>query len=268
MSVTTTSPNICRSEALFVDRSISWHGLRGYDFAGLDAILREGIRPTKRQVSISRSPVESWENNMPANSFATYTLADGISLAVEEMGDIYHPDGGYYDEMRSSYIPNTSIRNVLIPESATTTPLREIRTTHEPRRPEQTRAYIARGVSLITRLGGDIDMKATREIEKAYLHLEADERLSEEDQTNLESALLVCFAGVAAKILDKQDSTPLDVLSVVLPMSSMAVSVSVFSPHQKDKVVARNHEIMKRRTDLTRSLELRTVGYRAEVTTV
>ncbi len=76
------------SGEIIADPSTVWHAIRGYDFAGLEAIMQNGLLPAKNQqdfsVSVSVSPHQAWSSGREANSFYAYTLQDGISLAIQQ----------------------------------------------------------------------------------------------------------------------------------------------------------------------------------------
>lgn len=149
------------SQEIINDPKVLWHAVRGYDFAGLESMLGEGLMPSEDQdycVCFSTSPARAWLANREANSFYTYTLNDGISLAVVYSGLLRGVHGGFMDELRiPDYIDSGRISGLMLPEGALDRPLVEISTQHEARKPQQAEKYINRTICHLQELGVEID---------------------------------------------------------------------------------------------------------------
>jgi hypothetical protein len=149
------------SQEIINDPKVLWHAVRGYDFAGLESMLGEGLMPSEDQdycVCFSTSPARAWLANREANSFYTYTLNDGISLAVVYSGLLRGVHGGFMDELRiPDYIDSGRISGLMLPEGALDRPLVEISTQHGARKPQQAEKYINRTICHLQELGVEID---------------------------------------------------------------------------------------------------------------
>lgn len=149
------------SQEIINDPKVLWHAVRGYDFAGLESMLEEGLIPSEGQdycVCFSTSPARAWLANREANSFYTYTLNDGISLAVVYSGLLRGGYGGFMDELRiPDYIDSGRIAGLMLPEGALDRPLVGISTQHEARKPQQAEKYVNRTICHLQELGVGID---------------------------------------------------------------------------------------------------------------
>jgi hypothetical protein len=81
------------ADRVVTDPAHAWHAVRGFDFAGLEDIVTNGLRPADNQgssaVCMSASPTISHSVGREANSFYAYTLQNGISLAVNTESPVY-----------------------------------------------------------------------------------------------------------------------------------------------------------------------------------
>lgn len=159
---------------IVADRTHAWHAIRGYDFAGLEGILAEGLTPAHNQddycVCLSASPSVSHSVNREANSFYAYTLQDGLSLSIRTSGAVYPSGnhGGFVDELRRSSVPASEIDGVMLPSDAVNRPLEQVATVHEVRQPKQVIEYISRTLKHLSELGVQVDVSIT-EIAKAAI---------------------------------------------------------------------------------------------------
>lgn len=234
------------SEALLQNQNVAWHALRGYDFAGLAAVLSGGLKPAENQsdytVSLSASPAVSQSINREANSFYAYTLQDGLSLGLD-MGSAIYPrgdHGGFVDEIREPSVDAESIVAVMLPEESALKKLTDISTRHEARKPLQMEHYLKRTLEHITQLGGDISTINQDDLRLAQEAIERNEYVDSEITSRLEAQIMSCYGDIA-RSRGVQEPTIADVLSIVL--GGNEVNVVAYSGEQKQQIGSANAKI-------------------------
>lgn len=76
------------SKEIINDPKVLWHAVRGYDFAGLESMLGEGLMPSEDQdycVCFSTSPARAWLANREANSFYNFILIRSMTVLVLQL---------------------------------------------------------------------------------------------------------------------------------------------------------------------------------------
>lgn len=220
---------------IVADSNHAWHAIRGYDFAGLDLILTNGILPADNQgdysVSLSASPSVSQSNNREANSFYAYALKDGLSLSVSTL-EIAYPSGnhgGFVDELRRESVSAEDVDGVMLPSHAVGRRLVDTSTVHEARKPMQTIAYVERTLQHLFDLGAEVDA-TTIEMATAAINVSnANSYLAREDTQRLEGAFMKAYAGFLQKEYGIPQPMVSDMLDLVLDRAHRTSTVVVYS---------------------------------------
>jgi|GEM_PF-3595873 len=234
-----------------------WHSLRGFDFAGLDSMLDEGIKPSnqlgKHGVCLSASPAFAAASCKQASSFCTYALKGGISVGVV-LGQPKPPmrdyAGGFPDERRVKFVPAESIRSILLSDTDATLPLSQAAqsTTHERRRPLQAAAYVDRTISHLDRIGAPVDdeLRAfAAEVTAIHRGGEYGTYAPEDVMTRLEHGLMTSYAGYLQEVCGVAEPTVGDMISAVLLQHEQRAPMPVygFSEQQKAAIVKQTQDI-------------------------
>lgn len=235
------------SHEMINNPNISWHALRGYDFAGLELMLQGGLQPAENQqdhcVCLSVSPRNAWSVNKEANSFYAYTLQEGISLAVDT-GSLYPvgDNGGFLDEARSSHVRADQIIGVMMPAQALELPIGEAVVLHEPRKPKQTELYIDRTMNQLGGLGVLINKEDQLYLQNAVQVCRDGNYLSREQNARIQ----VVFMGYYEQYLRQlgiESPTVGDMLQVVFDRAARRASVYTWTEDQKQEVGMMNARI-------------------------
>mgnify|MGYP007111898114 FL=1 len=231
------------SQEIIRTHEISWHALRGYDFAGLESILQYGLEPADNQqdhcVCLSTAPVAAWLADRPAHSFYTYTLRNGISLAIDTghkrpTGDY----GGFLDEIRVSHVQPDKIAGIMLPDQALSQPLVDMTTQSEPRKPQQAESYIRRTARHVQALGATIG-----EADQAYLQeaieLSRDGKPFSREQND---AIQAMFMNYYSQCLEQLGLEPTvgEMIQLVFARANKTLDVYGWTEEQKQEIDRRN----------------------------
>lgn len=231
------------SQEIIRTHEISWHALRGYDFAGLESILQYGLEPADNQqnhcVCLSTAPVAAWLADRPANSFYIYTLRNGISLAIDTghkrpTGDY----GGFLDEIRVSHVQPDKIAGIMLPDQALSQPLVDMTTQSEPRKPQQAESYIRRTARHVQALGATIG-----EADQAYLQeaieLSRDGKPFSREQND---AIQAMFMNYYSQCLEQLGLEPTvgEMIQLVFARANKTLDVYGWTEEQKQEIGRRN----------------------------
>ena len=236
------------SDEIIADPTVAWHAIRGYDFAGLEAILQTGLLPAENQqdfgVSVSASPEQAWSSGRVANSFCMYTLQDGISLAIKQNNPVCPVEnyGGFVDEVRFASVSPEAITGVMLPEEAVNRPLVDIATRHETRKPMQTQSYIERTVAHIEALGGQIDEDTRIVIYDCLATSVKGEFLSREQSGRLEALFMKAYSDAIEKARSISNPTVKDVLETIFAKVRKS-QVFTYTDAQKQEVYSHNAQL-------------------------
>lgn len=236
---------------IIADRNHAWHAIRGYDFAGLEQILTNGLFPADNQgdysVSLSVSPSVSQSINRQANSFYAYTLQDGLSLSVYTHDAVYPSGnyGGFSDELRRNFVSATDIDGVMLPSHAVSTRLVDVLTVHEARKPKQAVAYVERTLQHLSQLGAEIDTTTIEMAHAAVSVSETNRCIDKVYAQRLEGAFMKVYAGLLQKEYGMSEPTVSDMLAVILyrALRSSTVHVYAYDEALKKKVGLANTRI-------------------------
>ena len=239
------------SDEIIADPTVAWHAIRGYDFAGLEAILQTGLLPAENQqdfsVSVSVSPEQAWSSRRVANSFYAYILQDGISLAIKQDNPVRPVKnyGGFVDEARFASVSPEAITGVMLPEEAVNRPLVDIATRHETRKPMQTQSYIERTVAHIEALGGQINEDARTVIYDCLATSAKGESLSREQSGQLEALFMKAYSDAIEKARSISNPTVKDVLETIFAKVRKP-KVFTYTDAQKQEVDSHNAQLAVR----------------------
>ncbi len=237
------------SQEVIGDPNIAWHAIRGYDFAGLEAMLEDGLLPSENQqdsaVCLSASPQLAWSNGREANSFYAYTLKDGISLAISQDYPQYPTGnhGGFVDEVRQNRVDASAIKGVMLPEKSLATPLTEVSTSHEARMPLKAQHFIERTLRHITDLGGQVDEET---LDLASLALEkslAGEYLDKDTYARIEKAFMKAYSDTLTQVYGLENPTVGDILKIIFDKAKVKPEVFVYTDEQKQEIGTANVKI-------------------------
>lgn len=235
------------SHEMINNPNISWHALRGYDFAGLELMLQGGLQPAENQrdhcVCLSVSPRNAWSVNKEANSFYAYTLQEGISLAVDT-GSLYPvgDHGGFLDEARLSRVRADQIIGVMLPAQASELPISEAVALYESRKPKQAELYIDRTMNQLEDLGVIINTEDQLYLQNAVQACRDGNYLSREQNARIQ----VVFMGYYEQYLRQlgvEHPTVGDMLQVVFDRAARQMSVYTWTEDQKQEVGMMNARI-------------------------
>lgn len=235
------------SHEMINNPNISWHALRGYDFAGLELMLQGGLQPVENQwgycVCLSVSPRNAWSVNKEANSFYFYTLQEGISLAVDT-GSLYPvgDHGGFLDEARLSRVRADQIIGVMLPAQASELPISEAVALHEARRPKQAERYIDRTMNQLEDLGVLINTEDQLYLQHAIKACRDGNYLSREQNTHIQR-IFMGYYGQYLRQLGIESPTVGDMFQVVFDRAARRVSVYTWTEDQKQEVEMENARI-------------------------
>ena len=231
------------SQEIIRTHEISWHALRGYDFVGLESILQRGLEPANNQqdhcVCLSTAPVAAWLADRPANSFYTYTLQNGISLAVNTGYNRPTGDhGGFLDEIRMGCVSPDKIAGIMLPNQALGQPLTDITTWSEIRKPQQAESYIRRTARHVQALGVTIG-----EADQAYLQeaieLSRDGKLFSREQND---AIQAMFMNYYSRCLEQLGLEPTvgEMIQLVFARANKTLDVYGWTEEQRQEIDRRN----------------------------
>lgn len=231
------------SQEIIRTHEISWHALRGYDFAGLESILQYGLEPADNQqdhcVCLSVAPVAAWLADRPANSFYAYTLQNGISLAINTGYNRPTGDhGGFLDEIRMGCVSPDKIAGIMLPDQALSQPLTDITTWSEIRKPQQAESYIRRTARHVQALGATIG-----EADQAYLQeaieLSRDGKPFSREQNN---AIQAMFMNYYSQCLEQLGLEPTvgEIIQLVFARANKTLDVYGWTEEQKQEIDRRN----------------------------
>lgn len=231
------------------DPNTAWHAIRGYDFAGLETMLEDGLLPSENQqdsaVCMSASPQLAWSTGREANSFYAYTLQDGISLAISQDYPQYPTGnhGGFVDEVRQNRVEASAIKGVMLPEKSLTTPLIEVATTHEARKPLKAQQYIERTLQHIKDLGGQVDEPTLELTSTALEQSLAGIILDKDTSAKVEKSLMITYADTLVRVYGIENPTVGDVLTILFSRTKIKPEVYVYTDEQKQEVGTANAKI-------------------------
>ena len=220
---------------IVADPNHAWHAIRGYDFAGLEQILTNGLLPADNQgdysVSLSASPAVSQSVNREANSFYAYTLQDGLSLSVSTPYVAYPSGdyGGFADELRRTSVSTSDVDGVMLPSHTVDQRLVDILTIYEARMPKQAVAYVERTLQHLSDLGAEVDTTTVEMATDAINVSNANSYLAMEDTQRLEGAFMKAYAGFLQKDYGIPEPTVGDMLAFVLDRAQRTSTVDVYS---------------------------------------
>jgi hypothetical protein len=245
------------SVEIIADPNVAWHAIRGYDFAGLESILYSGILPSKNydgnngrgfvhEVALSVSPAYAHSVGKESMSFLTYTLADGISLAIDN--PYLRPKqsyGGFDDEIRIPVkVEPERIKGVLLPEKGQVLPLESVVTTHETRKPEQARSYIERTIRHISDLGGRLGDETSQLVDDCLSALDNSD-ITRDQTAALEHAFMREYSKTLADIYGIENPTVQDLLTIVLQRTNKKLPTFTYTDKQKEEIRANNSEVAR-----------------------
>jgi hypothetical protein len=239
------------SGEIIADPTTVWHAIRGYDFAGLEAIMQNGLLPAENQqdfsVSVSVSPQQAWSSGREANSFYAYTLQDGISLAIKQENPVYPVGnhGGFVDEARLASASPEAVTGVMLPEEAVNRPLVDIATRHEARKPMQAQSYIERTVAHIEALGGQIDEDTRTVIDGCLATSAKGEYVSREQSGQLEALFMKAYGDAIEKTRGISNPTVKDVLETIFA-NVKKPKVFTYTDDQKQEIGSQNAQLAVR----------------------
>lgn len=231
------------SQEIIRTHEISWHALRGYDFAGLESILQRGLEPADNQqdhcVCLSTAPVNAWLADRQANPFCTYTLQNGISLAIDTgykrpTGDY----GGFLDEIRVSHVQPDKIAGIMLPDQALSQPLVDMTTQSEPRKPQQVESYIYRTTRHLQALDVTIG-----EADQAYLQEAIGlSRNGEILSCEQNDAIQAMFMNYYSRCLEQLGLEPTvgEMIQLVFARVNKTLDVYGWTEEQKQEIGRRN----------------------------
>lgn len=250
-----SNPN--HAEVFADNPNYTWHALRGYDFAALDTILREGIRPTDNiplssghlrhnpAVSLSISPSVARSDQKPSDSFFAYSLQESISLAVHYDRPRHSEGeyGGFNDETRvpdiyrngKPVVMPEQIHAVMIPAHAAKVAIGGLKVIHEPRKPQRHEEYVKRTLMHLEELGI---------LQDEIAHdLEAD--ISKERAAALGSAFLQTYCLVMER-LGFEDPTLEDMIVFTMQKRNKNLQLVTWDSQFKQKVSESNGKLAGR----------------------
>jgi len=221
------------AEKIIDSRIHAWHGLRGYDFAGLESILNTGIKPTQQleefAVCMAASPALAADLNRETPAMANFVLGGSLSVGarVQDQGEkfikSYGDEVDFRDEIRVPEVRRADIDSIMLPQDALDCPLEEATTHCERRRPEPHIAYIERTMHHLEALGalteGELTAQAQRVIEltKTQFSTPGFDRNAYHAQNDLlEQSFMRAYAGCLREKYGIQNPTVGDMLRVVL----------------------------------------------------
>lgn len=241
---------------IVTDPNHAWHAIRGYDFAGLEQILTNGLFPADNQgsysVCLSASPSVSHSINREANSFYAYTLKDGLSLSVY-MSGIVCPTGnhgGFVDELRRTSVDATDIDGIMLPSHAVRQRLIDISTTHEARKPEQSIAYIERTLQHLSNLGIEVDATTIEAAANAMDISSTNSYLAKDDIQKLEGAFMSAYARFLQEEHSISEPTVSDMLAAILDHThANRIAVYAYDEALKKEISSVNARIAAKRVN-------------------
>jgi hypothetical protein len=228
-----------QSEGIIADRSVVWHAIRGYDFAGLESMLRTGLLPAENQgeyrVCVSVSPHEASSLGRPANSFYAYTLSGGLSLAIKFNSPISPSGdhGGFLDEARFTSISSDSIIGVMLPDEALALPLSEVSTMQEPRKPLQATRFIDRTLAHLASLGGELEETTNGICSQCRATSSEGRVLTKQETSVLQETLMREYSKILATRLGKSEPTVGDALALIFERAEVGPKVFRYTEEQK-----------------------------------
>lgn len=237
------------SQEVIADPNTAWHAIRGYDFAGLEAMLEDGLLASENQqdsaVCMSVSPQLAWSTGRGANSFYAYTLQDGISLAIGQENPQYPTGnhGGFVDEVRQHRVEASAIKGIMLPEKSIDTPLSEVATTHEARKPQKAQHYIERTLQHITDLGGQVDEPTLELVSVALEKSLAGDTLDKDTSAKAERAFMKAYADTLTQVYGLENPTVGDMLKILFDRAKMKPEVFVYTDEQKREIGIANGKI-------------------------
>lgn len=261
------------------DRSdIGWHALRGYDFAGLEGMLRTGIEPAEerihdRGVSLSYNLYPGFQ----PLSLLQYTLRPGLSVRVDLNGNgdrvgkdnqhketeyrpVVHGYHGFEDEVRYERVAPNTITGIMLPLDDIGKPLALVETTHEPRSVNQFSRYINRAVLHIVNLGGDVPNINVDEIMAGYVNGDTDVKRA--IARNVEGKLMRAYSSVAAQLIDVTEPTVKDMLDIVQTRSESNREILIFDDEvvQRVRMRIQDNAVWRARKNAANMLALQSGG--------
>ena len=237
------------SQEVIADPNTAWHAIRGFDFAGLEAMLEDGLLPSDNQqdsaVCMSASPQLAWSTGREANSFYAYTLQDGISLAIGQEYPQYPTGnhGGFVDEVRQQRVEASAIKGIMLPEKSIDTPLGEVATTHEARKPLKAQHYIERTIQHIADLGGQIDDQALDLVSVALEKSLAGNILDKDTSAGVERAFMTAYADTLTQMYGIENPTVGDILKIIFDKAQVKPEVFAYTDEQKREIGTANAKI-------------------------
>lgn len=234
------------SQEVIADPNTAWHATRGFDFAGVEAMLEDGLVPADNQqdnaVCMSSSPSLTWSIGREANSFYAYTLRGGISLAIRQ-GSPQYPTGnhgGFVDEIRQPAVAANAVYGVMLPEKSLDTPLSEVVESHEPRKPLKAREYLERTVQHIQILGGQIDTDTAAMVTTAIQATEAGDYVERELTARIDAAFMSAYSAALSERYGLTDPKVSDLLAVIFRRVGKRPEVFTYSEDQKKEIGTAN----------------------------
>lgn len=241
------------STEIIADTNTAWHAIRGYDFAGLEEMLVDGLSPSSNQqdhaVCLSVSPYLAWPSDREANSFFAYTMRGGISLAINQDYP-QHPTGdygGFVDEIRLPGVQPDAIEGVMLPDESVDTPLTAVATVHEARKPHQAQRYIERTLRQITDLGGGLPEQALDLLSLALEESEKGNLLNRDISGKIEKTFMAAYADALMQKHGIENPTVGDMLRLVFERAEMKPRVYTYTEEQKKDIMKKNAKIAHRR---------------------
>jgi hypothetical protein len=245
------------SVEIIADPNVAWHVIRGYDFAGLESILNSGILPSKNcdgnngrgfvhEVALSVSPAYAHSVGKESKSFLTYTLADGISLAIDNPYiRLTKSYGGFDDEIRIPVkVEPERVKGVLLPLKNHDLPLENVITNHEPRKPEQARSYIERTIQHINDLGSRLSDETAHLVDDCLSALGNNE-LTREQIATLEHAFMREYSRALTDIYGIEKPTVQDLLTIIFQRTNKKILTFTYTDQQIEEIRANNSEIAR-----------------------
>lgn len=235
------------SQEAIADPSTAWHAIRGYDFAGLEAMLDDGLLPSENQqdhlVCLSVSPSLAWSTGREANSFYAYALQDSISLAVQQDSPQYpmRNHGGFVDEIRKPFVPADDIKGLMLPDGVADLPLTEVVTSPEPhKKPLKARQHLERTLQHIEEIGGTIDEELQALVAPALDSAKAGNILTEKLTSQIERALMTAYSDTITQKQGVPSPTVGDAIKLVLDRLGKKLDVLVYTDEQKQAIGLEN----------------------------
>jgi hypothetical protein len=238
------------SEEIIADPTVVWHAIRGYDFAGLERMLLNGLEPSRNQldysVCVSVSPGQAKKVGREAASFYAYTLKDGLSLAIRSDAPVF-PFGEssqFADEARFMKIGAEEIYGVMMPDWSLRKPLHEVSTIHEPRNPWQEERLIERTINHLKELGGGVAVGETVLVQNCMETSVAGMMLERGQEIQLEGAFMRSYAEVISTLRGIELPTVADALHLIYDRAGVHPTVYTFTPEQMAQIGSQNAQIV------------------------